>query len=175
MAKARSQKQRNWRLSGLLLTVATIALAIAYYSFRHGRVGTGFQTLALATFLLFVFFAFTKPTRCGVIGKSTKRPCPKFGHGYLIGCHIHTWDKLHRRTRAGDSFPPAGARPGSGVVVHHVHGPGLRPRPAPVSSLGDQLTRAMRSWTSRVGVLVAWAWIGAGQLCLGWPARRIYP
>jgi hypothetical protein len=123
MAKARSQKQRNWRLSGVLLTVATIALAVAYYSFRHGRVGTGFQTLALATFLLFVFFAFTKPTRCGVIGKSTKRPCPNFGHGYLIGCHIHTWDKLHRRARAGESFPPASARPGSGVVVHHVQGP----------------------------------------------------
>jgi hypothetical protein len=119
MAKARSIKQRDWRLSGALVMVATIALAIAYYSFRHGHVGAGFETLALAAFLLFVMFAFTKPTRCGVIGKSTKRPCPNFGHGYLIGCHIHTWDKLHRRARAGESFPP----PGSGVVVHHVQGP----------------------------------------------------
>jgi hypothetical protein len=118
MAKARSRKQRNWRLSGVLLMVAIIALAIAYYSFRHSRVGTGFQALALATFLLFVFFAFTKPTRCGVIGKSTKRPCPNFGHGYLIGCHIHTWDKLHRRQRPGEGY-----RPGPGVVVHHVEGP----------------------------------------------------
>jgi hypothetical protein len=31
---------------------------------------------------------------------------------------------------------------------------------APVPSLGDLLTRAMRSRTGRVGVLVAWAWIG---------------
>jgi len=31
---------------------------------------------------------------------------------------------------------------------------------APVPSLGDLFTRAMRSRTGRVGVLVAWAWIG---------------
>ncbi len=31
---------------------------------------------------------------------------------------------------------------------------------APVPSLADLLTRAMRSRTGRVGVLVAWAWIG---------------
>ena len=30
----------------------------------------------------------------------------------------------------------------------------------PVPSLGDLLTRAMRSRTGRVGMLVAWAWIG---------------
>ena len=31
---------------------------------------------------------------------------------------------------------------------------------APIPSLGDLLSRAMRSRTGRVGVLVAWAWIG---------------
>ena len=31
---------------------------------------------------------------------------------------------------------------------------------APVPALGDLLTRAMRTRTGRVGVLVAWAWIG---------------
>ncbi len=31
---------------------------------------------------------------------------------------------------------------------------------APVPSLGELLTRAMRSRTGRVGILVAWAWIG---------------
>ena len=31
---------------------------------------------------------------------------------------------------------------------------------APIPSLGDMLTRAMRSRTGRVGVLVAWAWVG---------------
>ena len=30
----------------------------------------------------------------------------------------------------------------------------------PIPSLGDMLIRAMRSRTGRVGVLVAWAWIG---------------
>ncbi len=30
----------------------------------------------------------------------------------------------------------------------------------PIPPLGDVLTRAMRSRTGRVGVLVAWAWIG---------------
>jgi hypothetical protein len=30
----------------------------------------------------------------------------------------------------------------------------------PVPSFGELLTRAMRSRTGRVGVLVAWAWIG---------------
>ena len=30
----------------------------------------------------------------------------------------------------------------------------------PIPSLGDLLTRAMRSRTGRVGVLVAWAWSG---------------
>ena len=30
----------------------------------------------------------------------------------------------------------------------------------PVLSLGELLTRAMRTRTGRVGVLVAWAWIG---------------
>jgi len=72
---------------------------------------------------LFVFFAFTKPTRGGVIGKSTKRPCPNFGHGYLVGCHIHTWDKLHGRERSATASSPTSPRPGSGVVVHHVQGP----------------------------------------------------
>lgn len=32
--------------------------------------------------------------------------------------------------------------------------------PVPVPSLGNLLTRAMRSRTGRVGILVAWAWIG---------------
>jgi hypothetical protein len=31
---------------------------------------------------------------------------------------------------------------------------------APVPSLGDVLTRIMRTRTGRVGVLVAWAWLG---------------
>jgi hypothetical protein len=31
---------------------------------------------------------------------------------------------------------------------------------APVPSFGDLFSRAMRSRTGRVGVLVAWAWIG---------------
>jgi hypothetical protein len=31
---------------------------------------------------------------------------------------------------------------------------------APVPALGDLLTRAMRTRTGRVGVLVAWAWVG---------------
>jgi len=31
---------------------------------------------------------------------------------------------------------------------------------APVPALGDLLTRAMRTRTGRVGVLVGWAWIG---------------
>ena len=31
---------------------------------------------------------------------------------------------------------------------------------APVPSFGELLTRAMRTRTGRVGVLVAWAWIG---------------
>jgi len=31
---------------------------------------------------------------------------------------------------------------------------------APIPSLGDLLTRAMRTRTGRVGMLVAWAWIG---------------
>jgi hypothetical protein len=30
----------------------------------------------------------------------------------------------------------------------------------PVPALGDLLTRAMRTRTGRVGVLVAWAWVG---------------
>ena len=30
----------------------------------------------------------------------------------------------------------------------------------PVPALGELLTRAMRTRTGRVGVLVAWAWIG---------------
>lgn len=32
--------------------------------------------------------------------------------------------------------------------------------PAPVPTLGQVLTRIMRTRTGRVGVLVAWAWIG---------------
>ena len=31
---------------------------------------------------------------------------------------------------------------------------------APVPSLGDVLTRIMRTRTGRVGVLVGWAWLG---------------
>jgi Family of unknown function (DUF6186) len=31
---------------------------------------------------------------------------------------------------------------------------------APVPSLGDVLTRIMRTRTGRVGVLIAWAWLG---------------
>lgn len=32
--------------------------------------------------------------------------------------------------------------------------------PARIPSLGDLFTRIMRSRTGRVGVLVAWAWVG---------------
>ncbi len=45
----------------------------------------------------------------------------------------------------------------AGIVVLQVLAARTR---APVPSLGDLLTRAMRSRTGRVGVLVAWAWIG---------------
>ena len=31
---------------------------------------------------------------------------------------------------------------------------------APIPAVGDLLTRAMRTRTGQVGVLVAWAWIG---------------
>jgi hypothetical protein len=31
---------------------------------------------------------------------------------------------------------------------------------APIPSLGDVLTRIMRTRTGRLGVLVAWAWLG---------------
>jgi Family of unknown function (DUF6186) len=44
-----------------------------------------------------------------------------------------------------------------GIVLLQVLGLDGR---APVPPLGDLLTRAMRSRTGRVGVLVAWAWIG---------------
>jgi hypothetical protein len=45
----------------------------------------------------------------------------------------------------------------AGIVVLQVLATRTR---VPVPSLGDLLTRAMRSRTGRVGVLVAWAWIG---------------
>ena len=45
----------------------------------------------------------------------------------------------------------------AGIVTLQVLGTVTR---APVPSLGDLLTRAMRSRTGRVGILVAWAWIG---------------
>lgn len=44
-----------------------------------------------------------------------------------------------------------------GIVLLQVLGLWSR---VPVPPLGDLLTRAMRSRTGRVGVLVAWAWIG---------------
>jgi hypothetical protein len=45
----------------------------------------------------------------------------------------------------------------AGIVALQVLGSRTR---APVPSLGDLLTRAMRSRTGRVGILVGWAWIG---------------
>ena len=45
----------------------------------------------------------------------------------------------------------------AGIVLLQVLATRTR---APVPSLGDLLTRVMRSRTGRVGVLVAWAWIG---------------
>lgn len=44
----------------------------------------------------------------------------------------------------------------AGIVALQV----LAARTRAVPSLGDLLTRAMRSRTGRVGILVAWAWIG---------------
>lgn len=44
----------------------------------------------------------------------------------------------------------------AGIVALQV----LAARTSAVPSLGDLLTRAMRSRTGRVGILVAWAWIG---------------
>jgi len=44
-----------------------------------------------------------------------------------------------------------------GIVVLEVLATRTR---VPVPSLGDLLTRAMRSRTGRVGILVAWAWVG---------------
>ena len=45
----------------------------------------------------------------------------------------------------------------AGIVLMQVLATRTR---GPVPSLGDLLTRAMRTRTGRVGVLVAWAWIG---------------
>ena len=45
----------------------------------------------------------------------------------------------------------------AGIVLMQVLATRTR---APIPSLGDLFTRAMRSRTGRVGVLVAWAWIG---------------
>jgi hypothetical protein len=45
----------------------------------------------------------------------------------------------------------------AGIVLLQVLATRTR---VPVPSFGDLLTRAMRSRTGRVGVLVAWAWIG---------------
>ena len=45
----------------------------------------------------------------------------------------------------------------AGIVLLQVLA--IRTR-VPVPSFGDLLTRAMRSRTGRVGVLVAWAWVG---------------
>ncbi len=44
-----------------------------------------------------------------------------------------------------------------GVVLLQVLATRTR---APVPALGEMLTRAMRTRTGRVGVLVAWAWVG---------------
>ena len=45
----------------------------------------------------------------------------------------------------------------AGIVVLQLLASKTR---APVPSFGELLTRAMPSRTGRVGVLVAWAWIG---------------
>jgi len=45
----------------------------------------------------------------------------------------------------------------AGIVVLQVLATKTR---VPVPSFGELLPRAMRSRTGRVGVLVAWAWIG---------------
>ena len=45
----------------------------------------------------------------------------------------------------------------AGIVLLQVLATSTR---VPVPSLGELLTRAMRSRTGRVGVLVAWAWLG---------------
>ena len=45
----------------------------------------------------------------------------------------------------------------SGIVLLQVLATRTR---VPVPSLGELLSRAMRTRTGRVGVLVAWAWIG---------------
>ena len=45
---------------------------------------------------------------------------------------------------------------GAGVILEVI---ATRTK-APVPSLGDVLTRIMRTRTGRVGVLVAWAWLG---------------
>ena len=45
----------------------------------------------------------------------------------------------------------------AGIVVLQLIAARTR---APIPSLGDMFTRAMRSRTGRVGILVAWAWIG---------------
>ena len=45
----------------------------------------------------------------------------------------------------------------AGIVVLQLLATKTR---VPVPSFGELLTRAMRSRTGRVGVLVAWAWIG---------------
>jgi hypothetical protein len=45
----------------------------------------------------------------------------------------------------------------AGIVLLQVLATRTR---VPIPSLGNLLTRAMRSRTGRVGVLVAWAWIG---------------
>jgi hypothetical protein len=45
----------------------------------------------------------------------------------------------------------------AGIVLLQVLATRTR---VPVPSLGELLTRAMRSRTGRVGALVAWAWIG---------------
>ena len=102
---ARKTKRSQMQATSVLLGLTVIVLEILVVAqLRHRAFHMAFIAEAWALGFLAILLAWTWPTKCRVIGVSTKRACPNEAFGFLFGCRKapHFWDKFLARIRLGD-------------------------------------------------------------------------
>lgn len=132
MAASRKSKQQQKTQETLAILIAGVAcLTISIYLFGIGNYSLGLLFFAPVTFGAFWILAVEVETRCGVITKTTGRPCRNVTYGLLFGCsasHHHLGKFL---TRIGvQKRALATAQQGSGQAFTNVMQPSITGNPS---------------------------------------------
>jgi len=120
MARSMRSTARNVGLA--TLAIGAIALVISVELFRHGRIGTAFEFLAVFAFTVSGYFAFQVPAQCRVT-TTRGHPCRNEAYGVLIGCHagnhsrMKLYARLHLERAASRAYGQGSNAPRRGPVV----------------------------------------------------------